>query len=93
MLPGINERGSIGVDKFVVPAYAREEFLDRGSVRRLLLSGGLNLVCADAILEQGSGPGEFDFVTIVEWQNGDAVEGARKAVVAIHQGMILMRGR
>jgi hypothetical protein len=45
----------------------------------------------DAMLAQGSGRGEFDFVTIVEWQNGDAVEGARKAVVAIHQRMILMR--
>jgi hypothetical protein len=31
----------------------------------------------DAILEQASGPGEFNFVTIVEWENSNAIEGAQ----------------
>jgi hypothetical protein len=39
----------------------------------------------DAILEQTCGPGEFNFVTIAEWENGDAIEGARRAVAALHQ--------
>jgi hypothetical protein len=37
----------------------------------------------DAILEQSSGLGEFNFVTIVEWENGGAIDGAREAVVAL----------
>jgi hypothetical protein len=41
----------------------------------------------EAILEQTSGPGEFNFVTIVEWRNSDAIEGARRAVAALHQKM------
>ena len=41
----------------------------------------------DATLEQTSGPGEFNFVAIVAWENGDAVEGARRAVAALHQKM------
>jgi hypothetical protein len=40
-----------------------------------------------AILEQTSGPGAFNFVTIVEWRNSDAIEGARRAVAALHQKM------
>ena len=39
----------------------------------------------DAILEQTSAPGEFSFVTMVEWENGDAIEGARRAVAALRQ--------
>jgi hypothetical protein len=39
----------------------------------------------DAILEQTSGPGEFNFVAIVAWENGDAVEGARRTVAALRQ--------
>jgi hypothetical protein len=41
----------------------------------------------EAILEQTSGPGEFNFVTIVEWRSSDAIEGARWAVAALHQKM------
>jgi hypothetical protein len=41
----------------------------------------------EAILEQTSGPGEFNFVTIVEWRNSDAIEGARWAVAALYQKM------
>jgi len=30
---------------------------------------------------------EFNFVTIVEWENSNAIEGARRAVAALHQRM------
>ena len=41
----------------------------------------------DAILAQSSGQGEFNFVTIVEWENGDFFEGARQAVAALDRKM------
>ena len=41
----------------------------------------------EAILEPASGPGEYNFVTIVEWENSEAIEGARRAAAALHQKM------
>jgi hypothetical protein len=74
------------VDKFTVPALARAEFLERVRATHTLLRTQAGFV-RDAILEQTSGPGEFNFVTIVEWKNAEAMEPARKAVTAFHQGM------
>jgi heme-degrading monooxygenase HmoA len=74
------------VDKFVVPAHAREEFLTRVHATHEVLRTQAGFV-RDAILEQASGPGEYNFVTIVEWENNDFIEGARKAVAALHQSM------
>jgi heme-degrading monooxygenase HmoA len=74
------------VDKFVVPAPAREEFLDRVHATHAVLRAQPGFV-RDAILEQSSGPGEFNFVTIVEWENRGAIDGAREAVAALHQKM------
>jgi hypothetical protein len=71
------------VDKFVVPAHAREEFLMRVQATHEVLRTQAGFV-RDTILEQSSGPGECNFVTIVEWENGDAIEGARRAVAALH---------
>jgi hypothetical protein len=68
------------VDKFVVPAPARDEFL--GKVRRThsLLKTQSGFV-QDTVLEQVAGSGEFNFVTIVEWDSQASVDNA-KAVVA-----------
>jgi heme-degrading monooxygenase HmoA len=74
------------VDKFSVPAAARAEFLEKVQATHALLRTQAGFV-QDAILEQTSGPGEFNFVTIVEWKNADAVEPARKAVTALHHEM------
>jgi heme-degrading monooxygenase HmoA len=74
------------VDKFVVPAHAREEFLDKVHATHAVLRTQAGFV-RDAILEQSSGPGEFNFVTIVEWETSAAIEGARMAVAALHQKM------
>ena len=73
-------------DKFVVTGHAREEFLTRVHATREVLRTQAGFV-REAILEQTSGPGEFNFVTIVEWRNSDAIEGARRAVAALHQKM------
>jgi heme-degrading monooxygenase HmoA len=73
-----------GVDKFVVPENAREEFLGKVRATHAVLKTQPGFV-RDAILEQSSGPGEFNFVTIVEWENSGAIDGARRAVAALHQ--------
>jgi hypothetical protein len=80
------------VDKFVVPAHAREAFLVRVHATHEVLRTQAGFV-RDTILEQTSGPGEFNFVTIVAWENGDAVEGARRAVAALHQKVSFTRRR
>jgi|SRR5271166_3505401 len=74
------------VDKFLVPDHAREEFLARVQATHAVLRAQAGFV-GDAILEQTSGPGEFNFVTIVRWENAEAMEPARQAVTALHEKM------
>jgi heme-degrading monooxygenase HmoA len=74
------------VDKFVVPSSAREEFLDKVRRTHALLKAQPGFL-QDFVPEQSSGPGEFNFVTLVEWASQDAVEKARAAVAALHRGM------
>ena len=74
------------VDKFNVPPSAREEFLEKVRATHELLRSQAGFV-QDAILEQASGPAEFNFVTIVEWDNAAAMEPARQAVGALHKKM------
>lgn len=68
------------VDKFIVPSSAREEFLSRVRETHEILRRQPGFV-RDAVLEQTSGPGRFNIVTLVEWEN-QAVIDAAKAVVA-----------
>ena len=63
------------VDKFVVPRSARDEFLSRVKVTHEVLRRQPGFV-RDNLLEQFSGPGEFNIVTIAEWESQD-----RKSVV------------
>lgn len=69
------------IDKFRVPPAAREEFLEFVQDIQSFL-GSLAGFVRDAIFEQASGPGTFNFVTLVEWESAEAVEGAKKAVEA-----------
>ncbi len=74
------------VDKFVVPDRAREEFISQvRNTHQLLrtLSGFLQ----DFVLERSSGPGEFNFVTIVEWDSVESIEKAKAAVMTMHKQM------
>lgn len=71
------------VDKFAVPQAGRDEFLARVAATHALLrkqDGFVN----DIILEQQSGPGEFNFVTMVEWETPDVVERVTAAVAKLH---------
>ena len=72
------------VDKFIVPGDAREEFLEKARRTHALLKTQPGFL-QDFVLEQSSGPGEFNFVTIVEWASQDAVENAGAAVVTLHR--------
>lgn len=71
------------VDKFVVPAAAREEFLSKVRPTHELFDT-LEGCRQNLVLEQVAGPGEFNIVTIVEWDNAAAVEKAKSAVQALH---------
>jgi heme-degrading monooxygenase HmoA len=71
------------VDKFVVPRAGRQEFLDRVRSTHQLLKAQPGFV-RDVVLEQTSGPGRFNFVTVVEWQNQSAMEAAKAVVTAAH---------
>lgn len=71
------------VDKFVVPPAARDELLARVRDTHALLRTLPGYV-HDAILEQTDGPGEFNLVTIVEWESADAVANARPLVMSMH---------
>lgn len=72
------------VDKFVVPSQARDEFLEKVRKTHQLLRTLPGFV-QDLLLEQSSGPGEFNFVTIVEWDSSTSIENAKAAVMAMHK--------
>ena len=71
------------VDKFVVPAAARQEFLGKVWSTHRLLKAQPGVV-RDIVLEQSSGPGRFNVVTVVEWQSRSAMEAAKAVVMAAH---------
>jgi heme-degrading monooxygenase HmoA len=72
------------VDKFAVPAAAREEFLTRVFQTHEVLRRQPGFV-RDFLLERVSAPGELSIVTIAEWESEDFVAGAREAVAALHR--------
>jgi heme-degrading monooxygenase HmoA len=72
------------VDKFVVPEHGRDEFLGRVATTHALLRSQDGFV-RDFILEQQSGPGEFNIVTFVEWSSRDAIGRVSAAVAKLHQ--------
>ncbi|MER8379763.1 antibiotic biosynthesis monooxygenase [Mesorhizobium sp. M1399] len=85
---GINQAVSGGslfrVDKFVVPANAREEILAKVRMTHELLRQQQGFI-QDFLLEQFSGPGEFNLVTIVEWEGQAAVDKVVPIIKAAHE--------
>jgi Antibiotic biosynthesis monooxygenase len=69
------------IDKFKVPQPARDEFLSRAREVQGFLATQPGFV-RDAIFEQSSGSDTFNFVTMVEWEGEEAIEGAGRAVAA-----------
>jgi hypothetical protein len=74
------------VDKFVVPSNAREEFLERVRSTHTFLKAQPGFL-EDFVLEQFSGPGEFNVVTTVEWASREALENASVVVAARYREM------
>ncbi|WP_225727109.1 MULTISPECIES: antibiotic biosynthesis monooxygenase [unclassified Nocardia] len=72
------------IDKFVVPAPARDEFW--ANVRRThsVLRDQPGFL-ADTLLEQRSGSGRFNAVTIVKWSSEDDLAAAKSAVDRSHE--------
>ena len=56
-----------------VPAAAREEFLVKVMMTHKVLQAQDGFI-RHRVLEQVAGPGEFNFVTIAEWENTEVVE-------------------
>lgn len=80
----MSEKTSIyRVDKFIVPQTAREEFLKRVHDTHRVLRHQPGFI-RDALLEQIAGPGKFNIVTVAEWENQDAMDTARAAVMKAH---------
>ncbi|WP_199699101.1 antibiotic biosynthesis monooxygenase [Oleomonas cavernae] len=74
------------VDKFVVPQAARPEFLAKIRETHAMLATLPGFV-RDVVLEQCGGPGEFNLVTLVEWESAEAFEEAKAAVWSRHARM------
>lgn len=74
------------IDKYVVPPQAVAEFVGKTRKTHDLLRALPGFV-QDLVLEQSAGPGEFNFVTIVEWESLESIEKARTAVTAMHKKM------
>ena len=75
----------VKLDKFVVPNSARDEFLPKVMGIMELLKSQPGYI-QGFILEQPGSTGEFNLVTLVEWENKQAAEGARGAVIAMQEG-------
>lgn len=71
------------VDKFIVPTAARKEFLERVRDTHEVLRRQPGFI-RDALLEQFAGPGKFNIVTVVEWENQQAIDAARATVTKHH---------
>jgi heme-degrading monooxygenase HmoA len=65
------------IDKFEVPARSRAAFMDKLNEAKGCLQ--------NHILEQVSGTGRFNILTLVEWSDGDAYKRARAASEARHK--------
>lgn len=87
MLPSISQQhpGQLyRIDKFRVPAPARTEFLGKVRITHELLRTLPGFI-QDLVFEQSDGPGQFNFVTLVVWENRAALEAAKPAVLAKHR--------
>ncbi len=72
------------IDKFQVPAAAQTEFLQKVQTTHALLKT-LPGFQQDLILVQTGGPGSFNIVTLVVWENAAALQAARPVVMASQQ--------
>jgi hypothetical protein len=72
------------VDKFIVPAASRDEFLTRANAARDILKQQAGFV-GSTYLEQFGGPGEFNIVAIAEWSSQAHANEAKGAIAVLTQ--------
>jgi heme-degrading monooxygenase HmoA len=72
------------IDRFIVPASARDEFMTKVSQSRDILAN-MNGCLQNRILEQASSTGDIKIMTIVEWDSEKSVADARSSVAAIYK--------
>ncbi|RUO31883.1 antibiotic biosynthesis monooxygenase [Aliidiomarina sedimenti] len=75
--------GIYRVDKFSVPQAAKDEFLKKVRDTDQVLRRQPGFI-RDTLLEQVAGPGQFNIVTIAEWENQQSIDAARNVVVQAH---------
>ncbi len=74
------------IDKFAVPAAARDAFLAAVAETHAVLRRQPGFR-GDRVVEQCGGPGRFNFVTLVEWAGAEAIEAAAAAVRQRHAAL------
>jgi heme-degrading monooxygenase HmoA len=72
------------LDRFAVPAAAREEFLLNVRRTHEILRDQPGFIW-DAILEQNAGTNGSNIVTIAEWENEDVIRAAKAVVAEAHR--------
>ncbi|MGN6820767.1 MAG: antibiotic biosynthesis monooxygenase family protein [Sphingomonas sp.] len=71
------------IDKFVVPDAARQAFIDAVDDTDAVMRAQPGFVRHD-LLEQVGGPGEFNFVTVAEWESDAVVPVVAAAIARRH---------
>ncbi|MFJ2988196.1 antibiotic biosynthesis monooxygenase [Collimonas sp. NPDC087041] len=71
------------VDKFIVPAAAQQEFLARVRATHALLRS-LPGCTQELLLEQTSGPGSYNYVTLMGWKDQASIDAAKIEVQKLH---------
>ena len=71
------------IDKFIVPEAARQAFIDAVDDTDSVMRGMPGFVRHD-LLEQVGGPGEYNFVTVAEWESDDVVPAVAAAIARRH---------
>jgi predicted ester cyclase/heme-degrading monooxygenase HmoA len=69
------------IDKFLVPAKAKQEFLERVKINRNFIKNLPGFI-EDAAYERTDENGNLVFITIAVWESEDAVKKAKEAVQA-----------
>jgi len=69
------------IDKFLVPAHAKEEFMQRTNINRNFIKSLPGFI-EDAAYEQTDGEGNLVFITIATWESEAAVKKAKETVQA-----------
>ena len=72
------------IDKFVVPTASLGEFAALVGRTHEILQRQDGFV-RDMVLEQISGPGEFNIVTLVEWADHRSYQAAAEAIARFHE--------